>query len=152
MAKTVSLGERADLVVALFRRWSNARLSRVNPLPAMYDLGERHGAAPELVPACESCFSLTETCLGRPLCAGASGSEAFTRDELAMLLMLQQAPGSGPTRGSETIPHGLPGALCWASFAVVRALGDGVDAIDESVVSAFPGRTCPFGPLPARAA
>ncbi len=136
-----------DLFIALFRLWSQARLRCANPLPDMYAHGARCGATAELVPACESCFVLTEACLGRPL--GRGGDEALSRDEQALLLMLLHAPSVGPVRGSESVPHGLPGALCWASFAVTRALGEAV-AVD--MPPRLSDTQCPFGPLTAWAA
>ncbi len=135
-----------DLFIALFRLWAQARRRCANPLPAMYGHGDRVGASAELVPACESCFALTEACLGRPLCAGGG---ALSRDERGLLLLVRHAPALGPTQGSASVPHGLPGALCWASFAVARALGEGATI---AVPPPAPDEECPFGPLTAWAA
>lgn len=139
----------AELFIALFRIWADARARCANPLPDMYAHGARSGAAAELVPACESCFALTEACLGRAL---RRGGDVLSRDEEGLLLMLLHAPSVGSARGTERVPHGLPGALCWASFAVSRALGDGAAMAMPLPPQQQPGDICPFGSLVARAA
>jgi hypothetical protein len=148
-------GKAADLVVALLRLWSHARRRHANPLPAMYARGLRAGAGQELVAACESCFLLTEACLGRRLIAGAAAAGpagGLTRDEAALLLMLRHAPAVGPACGSAAIPHGLPGALGWACFAVLRALGDDMAAAPDRPDECGGARQCPFDLPVAQAA
>ncbi len=101
----------------------------VNPLPAMLKMA-RDQFDCTLVPACDSYFALSEACLGRQLAVSANGPRdvpldiTLTADERALLTALRHCPlPSEAVRMAPGIPHGLPGALCWAAYAVRRALG-----------------------------
>lgn len=121
------------LVIALFRCWLGERAKGREPMPAMMRLVEGYGYDLTLVPICDSFFALTESCVGRPLEGGADEDEPalllsepeqdYASDELGLLAMLRECQSIDPTQTSPAIPHGLPGALCWASRALLRVLG-----------------------------
>jgi len=111
----------AEQVIGLFRIWRTALERGANPLAAMFATLDGERASPELVSACDSFFALTQACLGRSLLCAEPESPALSADEEALLETLRQVPAllaGGPSTG---IPHGLPGALQWAGFAVLRA-------------------------------
>lgn len=148
VTETATLPEAARLAITLLRHWTQARLLLANPLPAMHECVAAAGASPELAWACESCFALTEACLGRPLDAAEAGAgDRLTQDEQALLLMLAHA--CAPENGA--IPHGLPGALNWASYAVARALAAMGQGDETRSLAVAPAR-CPFEGVTAWAA
>jgi len=126
-------------VIALFRIWSKARVDGTNALPAMVACARRHGAnepsqleaAPQLAVAADSFFALTEACLGRAL-VRSERENALSGDEAALIATLRQVPVLEEIGPNRAVPHGLPGALQWAAFAVLRWVdvgeGAGVDA------------------------
>ena len=119
-AKAVD-ADGAGEIVALFRIWHVAREQHDNPLPQM-SAALGGSSSPELVPACDSFFALTQACLGRRLVASPDGSPAFSADEVALLETLRQVPALLTFGPNAALPHGLPGALQWAALAVLRAL------------------------------
>lgn len=133
--------DEAALVTRMLRIWQAARAIGENPLPRMHEVSVPLVSAPDFVMACDSLFALTEAVLGRGLEPGRCCSNRLSRDEAALLCMLRYAPGAGPMRTSRAVPHGLPAALSWAAFAVVRALGG---ASGDGAVEPVPER-CPFG-------
>lgn len=134
--------------VRLFRKWSAARLAGLNPLPHMQVLAAPFAPAPDLILACASLFELTEAHLGRPLEPECCCGSTLSRDEAALIGLLRHAPDAGQAMASTAIPHGLPGAIRWAAFAVLRALaatfGGGAAAVpwpcEDRLVT-----VCPFG-------
>jgi hypothetical protein len=124
-------GEQA--LVALFRLWHRHRSNGANPLPAMAGQAAEHGgpiglpagSGAQLAVACDSFFALTEACLGRALQPGTDG--ASSADERALLATLRQVPMLEAVGATPALPHGLPGALQWAAFAVLRWLHVGAD-------------------------
>ena len=138
MPSTLRIGSL--VFVKLFRLWAAAREAGENPLPHMQDAVAPLAPAPELAVACASLFELVEGQLGRRLLAECCCSPALTRDEQALLGLLRHAPEAGQPFASVTVPHGLPGAIRWAAFAIRRALGGSF--ISETEEPAPPG--CPF--------
>lgn len=139
--------------VRLFRLWAAAREAGENPLPHMLAAGSLPGPAParalELAVACASLFDLVEAQLGRRLMPECCCSPAPSRDERALLGVLRHAPGAGQPLASAAIPHGLPGAVCWAAFAVRRALGTRFDgAVAAAAVRQTAPEICPFREAP----
>lgn len=129
------------VVVKLFRLWAAAREAGENPLPHMQDALEALGPTPELAMACASLFELVEGQLGRHLVPECCCSPALSRDEQALLGVLRHAPDAGQPVTGAAVPHGLPGAILWAAFAIRRALGASFgDDSDEPRVPAV----CPF--------
>lgn len=126
--------------VRLFRLWAAAREAGENPLPHMQDAAAPLGAAPELAVACASLFELIEGQLDRRLVPECCCSPALSRDEQALLGVLRHAPQRGQPFTTAAVPHGLPGAICWAAFAVRRALGGSFGNDGEQPA---PSR-CPF--------
>lgn len=131
--------------VRLFRLWAAARVAGENPLPHMNDAIGLFAPAPELAVACASLFDLVEANLGRRLVPECCCGREMSRDELALLGVLRHAPEAGLPLTRAAIPHGLPGAVRWAAFAVRRALVRSFDdAFErETVDEAMPER-CPF--------
>lgn len=125
------------LVVRLFRLWSMARGEGANPLVTMHDAASRFRFPDETASACASLFELVEGHLGRKLERECCCSKVLSPDEVALLGVVRAAPTLSPAYGTVDIPHGLPGAICWAAMAVRRALGIGVTAIRTS-------ESCPF--------
>lgn len=128
--------------VRLFRLWAAAREAGENPLPHMQDAVAPLLPAPELAVACASLFELVEGQLGRRLVPECCCSPALSRDEQALVGILRHAPESGQPITSAAVPHGLPGAIRWAAFAIRRALG--VSFAGEAEERAAPAG-CPFG-------
>ncbi|NNM78539.1 hypothetical protein HJG53_16755 [Sphingomonas sp. ID1715] len=117
--------EWSDLVaVRLLRRWAICRGNANNPLPRMVELAKALGVSPEAAVALASLFQLTEGCLSRALHVESCLSGSIGSDERAVLLLIASAPEPGRPLASETIPHGLSGALAWAAWTVRRLLGD----------------------------
>ena len=142
MPSTLPIGSL--VFVKLFRLWAAAREAGENPLPHMQDAVAPLAPAPELAVACASLFELVEGQLGRRLVPECCCSPALTRDEQALLGVLRHAPEPGQPFASAAVPHGLPGAIGWAAFAIRRALGDSFR--DETEASVPSG--CPFDQAP----
>ena len=133
------------IFIRLFRLWAAARAEQENPLPHMQDASWLYASAPELAVACASLFDLVEAHLHRPLVPECCCSAALSRDEEALLGVLRHAPEAGQPLTAPPTPPGLPGAICWAAFAIRRALGSGAGGEGEA-----PTR-CPFAtPEPSR--
>lgn len=132
--------------VRLFRLWAAARAENENPLPHMQETTWPYASAPELGVACASLFDLVEAHLGRPLVPECCCSHDLSGDERALLGVLRHAPEAGQPLTGAAIPHGLPGAICWAAFAVRRALGRSFGAAYEPPLAANdePPKACPF--------
>ena len=133
------------VVVRLFRLWAAAREAGENPLPHMQGAAAplARGLEPgaELSVACASLFELAEGQLGRRLVPECCCSPALSRDERALLGVLRHAPEAGQPFTGAAVPHGLPGAIRWAAFAVRRALGGSFGGeAEERAVPAM----CPF--------
>jgi len=131
--------------VRLFRLWAAAREAGENPLPHMQGVAQLIGPRPDLAIACASLFELVEGQLGRKLVPECCCSPALSRDEQALLGVLRHAPEAGVPLTGAAVPHGLPGAICWAAFAIRRALG--ASFADEAEAPAMPA-VCPFGQVP----
>lgn len=136
--------------VRLMRKWAAARATGENPLPHMQALALPFDPSPDLVLACASLLDLVEAHLGRTLVTECCCSPSLSRDEEAVLVLLRHAPEAGTPLTGTSIPHGLPGAICWAAFAVNRALAATFGFAPEPA-EATPrvAATCPFGPEPA---
>ena len=142
--------------VRLLRLWAAAREEGENPLPRLQAALPLFAPAPELGAACASLFELVEAHLGRSLVPECCCSRILSRDEEALLGVLRHAPEAGQPLATAAIPHGLPGAICWAAFAVRRALaatfGQPFETPPPAAVRA--PAACPFAeaPQPAPAA
>lgn len=124
-------------LVRLLRRWAAEREQGGAQLPSLVRLGRRLGLDAQASVAVSSMFQLTEHCLGRPLKAECCCSPRLSPDEHAVLLMLSTAAMRAPLAPA-SIPHGLPGALCWAVESVRRMLG-----MEPAAAKSIP-RHCPF--------
>lgn len=118
-----ALREPERTAIRLFRRWTIAREGEINPVAALFALTNSLGCPVETAPACASLFELVEGHLGRSLRRECCCSNTCSSDELALIGLLRCAPDLGGTAATCAIPHGLPGAVCWAAMAVRRALG-----------------------------
>ncbi len=136
----------AALVARMLRVWRSARSIGENPLPHMLERSAPFEPGPEFVTACDSLFALTEAVLGRPLAPARCCSAALSGDEAALLVMLRHAPAAGSIETTRAVPHGLPAALQWAAFAVVRALGDTFATNRRDTLPEWTPEKCPFGP------
>jgi hypothetical protein len=135
------------IFVRLFRVWATARAEGENPLPPMQAKIRLLAPAPELTVACASLFELVEAHLGRALIPECCCNPATSRDEQALLGVLRHAPAAGQPFTSPAVPHGLPGAIGWAAFAVRRALGASFGGELEAPEPARPA-VCPFSQAP----
>lgn len=133
------------VIVKLFRLWAAAREAGENPLPHMQGAVALLLPAPELAVASASLFELVESQLGRRLVPACCCSPALSRDERALLGVLRHAPEAGQPLTGAVVPHGLPGAIRWAAFAVRRALGSSFDG-EPDEPEAPP--VCPFKQMP----
>lgn len=125
------------MAIRLFRRWSAARQLGENPVIALHAMATPLRYPVETGAACASLFELVEGLLGRTLVRECCCSQTFSVDELALIGLLRCAPDLGSPLTSTAIPHGLPGAVCWAAMAVRRALG----LLRQDMV---PTMHCPF--------
>jgi hypothetical protein len=128
---------RDFIVVRLLRRWYAEGATGNNKLHSLVSLACELGVQAQAAVAVASLFQLTEACLGRPLEAECCCSRKLTRDERAVLMLLDNAPSLGPGKASHAIPHGLPAALLWAAASVRQLLPGG----DRSPMAAS---HCPF--------
>lgn len=135
---------RVRSFITLFRGWAIARKHGENPLPAMFALDATATDTPEWVPACDSYFSLTEACIGRPLAHASHDTGMLAPDEIALLATLRQSATTGTIATDNMVPHGLPGALLWAARSVLRALTDDIRYL-MTLDLERQGR-CPFQP------
>lgn len=110
------------VIVRLLRRWVAAREAEQDRLASLVELASELGQSPRAAAALDSLLQLTETCLGRPLKGECCCSRRLAPDERAVLLMVAAAPAPGQPLASQSIPHGLPGALAWAATAVRRTM------------------------------
>ena len=136
---------KPDLVlIRLVRRWAAARASAANPLPFMVELTAEMGRPPELGIAVDSLLQLVESCLERAIVAETCATPCLGPDDRAVLLPIAAAPEPGER--SRLIPHGLPGAVCWAAASVRHLLGADQDAPPPVPAARRPSRltTCPF--------
>lgn len=131
------------ILVRLFRAWSACRTAGAGDFARMQEIVAPLDLPDEAVPACASLFELIEAHLGRPLHAERCCSQRLSPDERALLGVVSIAPALRPAVAVVQVPHGLPGAICWAAMVVRRAF-----AIEEG--TALPGAApgvaarCPF--------
>jgi len=111
------------VLVQIFRRWAAARTAGVDRRLAMAEIYRGPGTAVMAAVACDSLFELIEAQLDRPLTPGRCCSQALSADEAALVGLLRYAGSVGGVVATSAIPHGLPGAICWAAHAVRRELG-----------------------------
>ena len=111
------------IFVQMFRRWAAAREAQVDGRLAMAELYCGPGTAIMAAVACDSLFELVEAQLGRRLEPGRCCSQALSPDEAALIGLLRHSGPIGAIAATTAIPHGLPGAICWAARAVRRELG-----------------------------
>lgn len=153
--------DSAGLLIALCRCWVTARRQSREPMPAMMRLVEGCGHDCMLVPICDSFFALSESCLGRALVAGPVGPggaiappRPYLPDEIGLLATVVRCSRMDGARTDPAIPHGLPGALCWAARTVRRALGPLVMPDPAAAAATGTPARCPFprqAPKPAEA-
>ncbi|MEM1051526.1 MAG: hypothetical protein AAGI28_05455 [Pseudomonadota bacterium] len=111
------------IFVRLFRLWAMGYEDRISPLPTMHAEAISHGYKDQTAMACASLFELVQGHLGRTLVRECCCSTNFSSDERALIGILQSAPSLSPGQGSREVPHGLPGAICWAAASVCDAMG-----------------------------
>lgn len=133
------LTQSERIAVRLFRRWAIDRESGINPIVALHEVADALRFPVETAVACASLFELVEGLLGRSLVRECCCSRAYSADELALIGLLRCAPDLSLGTATLAIPHGLPGAVCWAAMAVRQALG-----LSPRRVSQF--GQCPFDP------
>jgi len=102
---------RDFIIVRLLRRWCAEGTAGNNQLPSLVGLAAELGVQAQAAVAVASLFQLTEACLARHLEAECCCSPALSRDEQAVLMLLDAAPSLRPGEASSSIPHGLPAAL-----------------------------------------
>lgn len=122
MSQALAIGPM--IFVRQFRLWAASRARGGHPLPHMQSAVSLFETAPELSVACASLFDMVEAQLERALEPECCCSPSLSRDERALLGILRHAPEAGQPLTSAAVPHGLPGAICWAAFAVRRAMAE----------------------------
>lgn len=134
------------IVVRLFRAWAAQIDAGAPTMERLQQIVAPLGLPDETAIACASLFERLESHLGRRLEPECCCSQRFSRDERALLGVIELAPSLGALSGSVAIPHGLPGAIVWACVAIRRAFGmsEGRGGTD-----APPSRRCPFAADPA---
>lgn len=132
------------IVVRLFRIWTMAREDGEPTLARMHETCTEFGLPDHATVSCSSLFALVESAVGRRLVRGAPCGPAYTPDEQALLGVLKAAPTLGSMRGSEQVPHGLPGAIRWAAMCVRDAVRWPADDMASDHSGRTRPRTCPF--------
>lgn len=135
-----SLAWHGFIVLRMFRRWTAARDSQLPPLPTLVELAAELEQPFHVAVALDSVFHLTEACLGRQLVAECCCSRELAADERAILRLLAVAALPASPKAPPSIPHGLPGTLCWAVAAARAGLG----TITDSVTVPSARDRCPF--------
>ena len=110
------------VVVRLLRRWAAAREAELNPLPSVVELAAELGQETQVAVTLHSVFQLAESCLARRLQVECCCSHSLSADERAILTLIAVASIHGPMLTDRRVPHGLPGALCWAAASARLAL------------------------------
>ena len=136
------------IVVRLFRAWSAQIEAEAPALPRLQEIVAPLNLPDETTVACASLFELLESHLGRRLEPECCCSQQFSRDERALLGVIELAPSLGALSGSLAVPHGLPGAIVWACIAIRRAFGMS-ESDHARAGGGAPARRCPFAPDPA---
>jgi hypothetical protein len=131
-----SLAWNEFVILRLFRRFAAARTWNENPMPPMIALAREIGTTAQTAISLCSAFQLSEAALGRPMIAECCCSHAQSADERALLSMFSAGSASG-----WQVPHGLPGALCWAIDSALLSLGGWPHTPQE-----LDATTCPFAP------
>lgn len=132
---------RKAIVVRLFRIWTMAREAGSTGLGRMHEITSELGLPDETASACASLFQLVEAELGRPLLRECCCARTFFADEVALIGVIEAAPSIATMKGTQDVPHGLPGAIRWAAMTVRRAL-DWPDPV--RVDARLSGKKCPF--------
>ncbi len=109
-------------VIRLFRIWAMAKEKESESLPPMFELASDLNLPDDTAAACDSLFALVENPLGRPLVRESCCARTFSADEKALIGLIEAAPSIEAGRGTQRLPHGLPGAILWAAMAARRAL------------------------------
>lgn len=130
------------IFLQMFRRWAAAREAQVDSRPGMAELFCGPGTAIMAAVACDSLFALVEAQLGRGLVPGRCCDQAPAPDEAALIGLLHHCGNVSGIAATTTIPHGLPGAICWAAHAVRRELG----FPPQSFMPPDADAHCPFRP------
>jgi hypothetical protein len=128
------------IFVKMFRRWVAARDAGLDRRVAVAEVYRGPGNAMMAAVAADSLFDMVEARLGRALKCGCCCSASLGADETALLGLLQYSASAGGVT-TDTIPHGLSGAICWAAMAVRRELGI---PRSEGAITGQPVARCPF--------
>ncbi|WP_374408113.1 hypothetical protein [Pelagerythrobacter sp.] len=140
------------IVIRLFRAWSAQTEAGAPAMARLQQIVAPLGLPDESAIACASLFELIESHLGRRLERECCCSPRYSRDERALLGVIELAPSLGSLAGSATgsraVPHGLPGAIVWACVAIRRAFGMS-EGGSEAGHAAAPDGQCPFAAGPA---
>lgn len=137
-ARQAPPGSGVTVAVRLMRRWVAARRADEAALTSTVTLGTSLGVSAQAAIALCSVFQLAEACLERPLQAECCCSPLLTADERAILVLLWSGVDADPFHGTPAIPHGLPGALAWATNIAARLLDVGYGG------AAYARGRCPF--------
>ena len=131
------------ILVRLFRAWSACRSAGAADFSRMHEIVAPLKLPDETVPACASLFELVEAHLERALDAECCCSQRLSADERALLGVVSIAPTLQPATSTVDVPHGLPGAICWAAMVVRHAFAIEEDAaLPDGFPEAAAG--CPF--------
>lgn len=137
--------DEGDLVVIrLLRHYAALRDQEDDGrrLSSLVALGQDLRVPPEGSVALASVFQLTEAILGRRLITACRCARALSRDERAVLRLLNADLPIASGSGTPDIPHGLPGALIWAVLSVRRLCRDLCPPSSHAFSVGDPG--CPF--------
>lgn len=147
LPRSPTVGFQDAIFIRLFRKWSMAREQGEPVMPRMHQEAKHHDYCDNTAAAAASLFQLVEAQIGRPLVRECCCSPSFSADERALIGILRHGPSLRPGIGTKAIPHGLPGALCWAAACLCEAMYIDVDAALTSFqASAANNQDCPFAP------
>ena len=133
------------VLIRLFRKWAMARESDQPVMPIMHAEAMRHHFQDYTAAAAASLFQIVEAQIGRPLVRECCCSPSYSADERALIGILRHAPVLRPGCGTKAIPHGVPGALCWAARCLCEAMDIEIDAgLTALHASAANSQDCPF--------
>jgi len=137
------------ILVRLFRLWATARDQGEETLGSMHKATQELRLPDHASSTCDSLFTLLEGIVGRRLVREGPCALHLSPDEVALIGVIEVAPSIGALRGSQEVPHGLPGAVRWAAMSVRDAMN--WPPRSESIPS-LPraARACPFSDGGAR--
>ena len=130
-------------IVRAFRFWDASRDDKYYPPLSGSSFFDQTPLTMACAQACVSLFQLVEAQLERRLVRGPCCSKVQSSDEIALIALLDAAPMTSRSIGSDELPHGLPASIHWAAMTVRRELEWQTTGVEGAMQHSTTG-LCPF--------